>query len=161
MATMAITFDAVQDNVTFTTSGVSIAERMHALRRIMAKTFLVSAYHNINTEQRELIAMLDAGMVQRCECEDLAHIAERLDLLVKSTNELIRKAELIDFRMWKGSLRALTENTEKLESLSESFHMSASEQCIQYVGALVESAVTNNGSTSTGDWRQFVATLHD
>lgn len=159
MATMVLPFDAVQESVTFVTSGVGIAERMHAMRRFVSKAMLTPAYHDVVNEQRELIVLLEKGLAQQFESDELISIADKLDSLVVNTERLIKRARTVDFPMWNGYLRAMAKYSEKLDSLSETFRLSASERHVQYVDDLLASATETSGSE--GNWRDFVASLHD
>lgn len=159
MATMVLPFDAMQDSVTFVSSGVRVAERLHSIRRFVRKSCLTMAYRDLNNDQVELIAMLED--VQHWEANELILISGKMETLVEKTDLLISRAREVDFWLWHGFLDSMEKHNEKLDSLAESFRMSASASATSYVGNLVESAAAECASASGGSWRDFVATLHD
>lgn len=158
MATWAIPFQQAQESTTFASSGVSIAERVHAVVGFLLKTCLTYAFHETARGQEHLISLLDGGAVHQFEPGQLLEIASNLESFVSSTDVLIASAHRVNFAMWQNYVQTITANSEKLDCIAESYRLSASEDFTSYVNDLVSSA---EPSATEESWRDFVATLHD
>lgn len=165
MATMAVPFEAVpfeivQTSVNYASFSVSIAQKRQAFAAFCRKLNLVLAFHDIAREQCELVTLLGDGVVQSAPPEALLEVADKVDRLVATTDKLIEKAKSTNFALWNGYLKDIAVHVERLDSLAESFRLSATEHSTNYVHSLVESASLET-ATANGSWRDFVATLHD
>ena len=158
MASMAIPFNAVEERMTFVGSGVNISETMHDLSRFFQRLVLTPAFYDVASELRSLVALLDKAGACAFSSQELLEVAGRLDRLVEKTNIVTYKGNQIDFALWSSPIRQLEETAEKLDSLAESYRLSASDEFTSYVSDLV----TKEGDSIEADsWRDFVATLQD
>jgi len=164
MATMTlpafVALRAVEDNTRFVDSGLSMAERMQVARRIcFSLVTLTLAFRQQVQEQDYLISLLQDDRVQDFTMAQFSDMAERLDHTVALNQCILANAEKIKFRLWHDSMEKIAVQTERLDSLAESFRMSASAAMHAHVSDLVEKAP--DFSDATNNWRDFVATLHD
>jgi hypothetical protein len=160
MSAIAIPIETVQQNMTFVDSGASLSERMHDFRRFISRLLLTVAFYDAVREQRELITMLDDGCVQNLDGGELTHLADRLDGLITTTERVIEKSRRANFALWNDPIITMETQCERLDSIAESFRLSASKSFVGYIDTLMASAEQPEEATKES-WRDFVASLQD
>lgn len=142
--------------------GLAFSEAMFALIKVIFRLFLLSgALDTAVKGQLKLIGVLEHPAMNRLEENELLDLAERAEASATKTVTLVEKVSKAAFPPWKGYLKELSKQAEKLDSIAESFRMAADSQSRENIHILITSAETESKATNKQDWREFVASLHD
>jgi len=91
---------------------------------------------------------------------DLLDLAGKLDTLVNINHSLLTNGRLVGFPAWLKYLDEMEAQTERFDSLAETLRESADASFTTSVKELIRQADAETVNTG-GDWRDFVAGLHD
>jgi hypothetical protein len=155
-------FDEVEQDVTFMDLGVRLANRFGTFKRLIAKSaVLTMMFDETVRKQQELVSALMRIQHETVGEVTLLELAKRIEHLVALNDDLLTAAPG-RFAPWTGYFSSLRKQRECLDSMAETFRMSADahvRQCITSLAAQAD-AESENGATES-DWREFVASLHD
>ena len=169
MATMPVcmpvtTFDAVENNVQFVSSGLSLAQKMNVLRRVaFSLVTLTFAFRQTVREQDGLLVVLNEALRDNNlpPKEQLIFSAEKLESIA-ATNERIKSlAESLEFRPWQESLLQMERQAERFHCIAETLRMNADAAMKSHISDLIESAARESTEAAGSDWREFVGSLQD
>jgi hypothetical protein len=154
--------EIVEQNVTFVSSGLNIAEKMDVVRRIcFSLVTLTLAFRQTAKEQGKLIDILrDQRSIGLSPTQSL-DVAQKIDHLLSLNDRLILNSKSVNFPLWESYLQTIEGQYEVLDSLAETFRMRADEEFRNHVSALVQEAESEPANAANESWREFVATLHD
>lgn len=154
--------EIVEQNVTFVSSGLNIAEKMDMVKRIcFSLVTLTLAFRHTAREQGKLINMLRDPRALKLPAASSSDVANKIDDLLSLNVAMIRNSKKVNFPLWEPYLKDIEEQCELLDGLSETFHMRGDGEFRNQISALVQAAENETANSANGTWREFVATLHD
>jgi hypothetical protein len=157
MASLALSFEKIDNRLTFVSSGASVSRELSFVARTIVRMVVAVTLHRTIKLQESLVSSLHRGIgnMTAGEYDDIAH---RLDSLTGELREVIAQTREYRFLFNHDSVRQMEEQCERLDSLAETYHMNADAETANYVSELMVTADTEAG---TEGWREFVASLHD
>lgn len=112
------------------------------LFQIMYKTVhLKNRLSHVARQQDSLISTLTSRDFSKAKTEDLTNLVASIDNLVGHERELLGQAQKLGAGLrfwWNSSLRKLSEQTEHLDSISESLHAECSMESSVLLGLAVQ-----------------------
>jgi hypothetical protein len=160
LALSALPFEQVEDRVKLVSLSVKIVQGRNAVRVWLCKLHLTVSLHEIASIQDQLISELNNGVVCHSTPHQLMDIAAKVNELVTMSKTQLAQAQEINFPTWRGYLHKISEQVERLDSLAETFELSASAEFTAYVDELIDGA-SKSGNEPVESWRDFVASLHN
>lgn len=164
MATMCVpfmSFEAVEESTGFISSGLAMAARMSALRKLaFTAVTLTFGLNNQIRLQEELLQSLRSDRAMELSPEGLMDIAAKLEKIVAMNDHIVEAGRHVSQLMLRDALRQIEAQNEQLDSLVETFRMNASSEYGKVISDLVDSASVPHAAANES-WRDFVATLHD
>lgn len=150
-------FSRVEGKVQRLSAGLTFSQGMMAfVSGLFSLVHLSGAFKSVVNEQAELIQMLGEQIVLDSDQATFAALAEKIEHVVRTNENVVAMALSLQFRPWEKSLEEMQNQSEHLESIAESFRMACDDESLDILADFAR-IVDSENSYGSGN---LVSTVH-